>query len=173
MDIGVIGLGNMGAAIAANLIAAGHSLTVYNRTASKAKALLAQGAMLAHDPAGTAGGDIVITMLSDDHALENIVFGAPGDDDQGLIAHQGQHTIHVSMSTVSMQLSRRIEQASIACGRPFISATVIGRPDVAERGELILMAAGERQLIEKCQPAFAVIAKSIHIIGEQAVQANV
>jgi 3-hydroxyisobutyrate dehydrogenase-like beta-hydroxyacid dehydrogenase len=173
MDIGVIGLGKMGAAIAANLIAAGHSLTVYNRTPSKAKTLLAQGAMLAHDPAGTAGGDMVITMLADDHAVENIVFGSAGDDDQGLIVHQGKHTIHVSMSTMSVQLSRRIDQASAALGRSFISATVIGRPDVAERGELILMAAGDPQLIEKCKPAFQVIAKTIHIIGEQAEQANV
>jgi 3-hydroxyisobutyrate dehydrogenase-like beta-hydroxyacid dehydrogenase len=173
MEIGVIGLGNMGAAIAANLIAAGHSLTVYNRTPSKAKALLTQGAMLAHDPAGTAGGDIVITMLSDDHAVEEIVFGSPGDDNQGLIAHQGEHTIHVSMSTISAQLSRRVDEASTALRRSFISATVMGRPDVADRGELILMAAGDRKLIEHCKPAFEVIAKSIHVVGEQAEQANV
>jgi len=173
MEIGVVGLGNMGAAIAANLIAAGHSLTVYNRTPGKAEDLLTRGAMLADHPAGTAGGDIVITMLSDDHALESVVFGSPGDDNEGLLTHQGKHTVHVSMSTISAQLSRRIDEASTALGRSFISAPVMGRPDVAQRAQLIVMAAGDHKAIEKCKPAFEAIAKSIHVVGERAEQANV
>lgn len=172
MEIGVIGLGKMGAAIAANLIAAGHSLTVYNRTPEKAKDLLERGAVLAHDPSGAAHGDMVITILSDDCAVENIVFGTPGDGNQGLIASQGEKTIHVSMSTISVQLSRRIAKASAELARSFISATVMGRPDVAKRGELIVMAAGDQRLIEKSKAAFQSIGRNIHIVGDQAEQAN-
>jgi 3-hydroxyisobutyrate dehydrogenase-like beta-hydroxyacid dehydrogenase len=142
MEIGVVGLGHMGTAIAARLIAAGHDVTVYNRTPAKAKSLLERGATLAHEPAGTANGDIVITMLADDHALEGVLFGSP-EDDQGLIAHQGSRTIHVSMSTISSQLSRRIDAASTALGKALVSAPVIGRPEVAQHGELIVMAAGD------------------------------
>ncbi|HEY9711982.1 MAG TPA: NAD(P)-binding domain-containing protein, partial [Chroococcales cyanobacterium] len=130
MEIGVIGLGNMGTAIAIRLLAAGHNVTVYNRTIEKAEALMTQGATLAHDPAGTAGGDMVITMLSDDTALEHVVFGS-SEGDGGLLEHQGKDTIHVSMSTISSQLSRRIDVASAAAECPFISAPVMGRPDVA------------------------------------------
>ncbi len=172
MEIGVVGLGKMGSAIAANLIAAGHSLTVYNRTPDKAKALLEQGATLAHDAASTACGDIVITILSDDHAVTNVVFGSLGDSDQALLAHQGTNTVHVSMSTISPQLARRIAEASAKLERSFISATVMGRPDVAQRGELIVMAAGDHRTIERCKPAFQAIAKSIHIVGDRADQAN-
>jgi 3-hydroxyisobutyrate dehydrogenase-like beta-hydroxyacid dehydrogenase len=170
MDIGVVGLGNMGMAIATNLIAAGHDVTVYNRTSDKAKSLLAKGATLAHDVAGAANGDLVITMLSDDQAVETVVFGS-SEDDQGLLAHQGKQTIHISMSTISAQLTVRIAELSDAADRTFISAPVMGRPDVAERGQLIIMAAGAKHAIEKCKPAFAAIAKSVHILGDQPEQA--
>jgi 3-hydroxyisobutyrate dehydrogenase-like beta-hydroxyacid dehydrogenase len=163
----------MGVAIAANLLAAGHSLTVYNRTREKAKPLLSQGAMLAHEPAGTASGDIVITMLADDRAVEQIVFGPAGSEDQSLIVHQGKDTIHISMSTISARLSHRIAETSKNLGRSFISATVMGRPDVAERGELIVMTAGDSSSIEKCKKLFEPIAKSVHIVGEEPEQANV
>jgi 3-hydroxyisobutyrate dehydrogenase-like beta-hydroxyacid dehydrogenase len=128
--------------------------------------------MLAHDPAGTASGDIVITMLSDDHAVENIVFGSHSEDNQGLLAHQGKRTVHISMSTISPRLCRRIDEASAALGRSFISATVMGRPDVAQRGELIVMAAGDQRVIEKSKPVFQAIGKSVHIVGERPEQAN-
>lgn len=176
MRIGVIGLGNMGTAIASRLIAAGHEVTVYNRTESKALPLLSQGATMAHDPAGTADGDMVITMLADDHALENVVFGTASDgsdSQEGLIAHQGKRTIHISMSTISAQLSQRIDDASAAQNKLFISAPVLGRPEVAQAGNLIVMAAGDRSAIDKCSKVFSAFAKSIHILGTRPVQANI
>jgi 3-hydroxyisobutyrate dehydrogenase-like beta-hydroxyacid dehydrogenase len=172
MEIGVIGLGNMGAAIAARLIAAGHHVTVYNRTPSKAQALLAQGATLAHDPAGTARGDIMITILANDRAVEDVVFGS-ANDGEGLITHQDERTIHVSMSTISAQLSRRIDASSENLGKAFIAAPVMGRPDVAQAGELIVMAAGKQKLIDKCKPAFAAFAKSVHTLGTRPEQAKI
>jgi len=172
MEIGVVGLGHMGAAIATRLIAAGHDVTVYNRTPAKATKLLEQGGTLAHEPAGAANGDIVITMLADDHALEDVLFGSP-EDEQGLIAHQGKRTIHVSMSTISSQLSRRIAATSSRSGKPFISAPVMGRPDVAQRGELIVMVAGDQGSIDKCKNAFDAFAKSVDIVGNRPEQANI
>jgi len=170
MEIGVVGLGNMGSAIAANLIAAGHEITVYNRSPEKAKKLLALGAMLAHDPAGAANGDIVITMLANDDALEKVAFGEDGD---GLIEHQGKSTVHLSMSTISAQLARKIAAASVAANKPFVSAPVMGRPDVAERGELIVMAAGDKSSIARCKKAFDAIAKSVHVVGDRPERANI
>jgi 3-hydroxyisobutyrate dehydrogenase-like beta-hydroxyacid dehydrogenase len=172
MEIGVVGLGRMGSAIAANLISAGHEVTVYNRTEDKAQGLLEQGATLAHDPAGAANGDLVLTMLANDEALEHVVFG-DGKDNQGMLAHQGKDTVHVSLSTISVQLSRRIAAASSAANRRFISAPVMGRPDVAERGELIVMTAGERSSIDRCDAAFKAIAKHVHIVGDQPERANI
>jgi 3-hydroxyisobutyrate dehydrogenase-like beta-hydroxyacid dehydrogenase len=177
MDIGVIGLGNMGALIAANLIAAGFEVTVFNRNPEKAEPLIAQGATLAHDAAGAAQGDIVITMLADDHALESVVFGekskSKDDEQEGMLIHQGERTIHISMSTISVQLARRVAEASAAGNRNFISAPVMGRPDVAERGELIIMPAGKHKLIEKCMSVFQAIGKSVHTVGDAPEQANV
>jgi 3-hydroxyisobutyrate dehydrogenase-like beta-hydroxyacid dehydrogenase len=177
MDIGVIGLGNMGAPIAANLIAAGFEVTVFNRSAAKAEPLIAQGATLAHDAAGAAQGDIVITMLADDHALESVLFGgnsnSKDDEQDGMLIHQGEHTIHISMSTVSVQLIKRIAEKSSDINRSFISAPVMGRPDVAERGELIVMPAGKHKIIEKCMPVFEVIGKGVHTVGDAPEQANV
>jgi 3-hydroxyisobutyrate dehydrogenase-like beta-hydroxyacid dehydrogenase len=173
MKIGVIGLGNMGAAMAANLIKAGHELTVSNRTPAKAKELISQGATFAHAPQGTADCDIVITMLADDKAVEYVVFGSPDDgDSDGLLTHQGKQTIHISMSTISVQLARRISEASAAQGKLFISAPVMGRPDVAARAELIVMAAGDKKLVNKCKLVFDCIAKSVHIVGDRPEQAN-
>jgi 3-hydroxyisobutyrate dehydrogenase-like beta-hydroxyacid dehydrogenase len=179
MRIGLIGLGNMGTAIASRLLAAGHELTVYNRTESKALPLLSQGATMAHDPAGTADGDIVITMLADDRALENVVFATASDGQdsagslEGLIAHQGKRTIHVSMSTISAQLSQRIAEASAAQNKLFICAPVLGRPDVAQAGNLIVMAAGDHSAIDKCSKVFSAFAKSVHIMGTRPSQANI
>ena len=175
MEIGVIGLGNMGTPIAANLIAAGFDVTVFNRNIEKAQALIAQGAMLAHDAAGAAQGDIVITMVSDDHALESILFGEnQGSENQdGMLIHQGEKTIHISMSTVSVQLAKRIAEESNKLNKAFISAPVMGRPDVAERGELIVMPAGKSKIIEKCMPVFNAIGNSTHTVGDAPEQANV
>lgn len=172
MDIGIVGLGKMGAAIAERFIEAGHEVTVWNRSPEKAKALLGLGATLAHDVAGTANGDMVITILADDRAVEEVVFGT-SEDEQGLLAHQGEETVHVSMSTISAQLTRRISEVSIDAEKAFIAAPVMGRPDVAERGELIVMPAGKKQYVERCRPAFELIGKSVNVLGDKPEQAAI
>src|SRR3974377_451257 len=103
MKVGFIGLGQMGTAMAASLLRAGHELTVYNRTPSKAQALADQGAHPAARVADACDGDAVVTMLADDDALETVVFG-----DGGVLQNMGKHTIHLSMSTISVALCERI-----------------------------------------------------------------
>lgn len=168
MQVGVIGLGSMGFAIASHILSAGHEVTVYNRTEEKAHPLMEEGALFSHDPSGAAQGDVVITMLSDDSAVEAVLFG--NSDSEGFLAHQSSNAVHVSMSTIGVHLVKRIERESRDLGKPFISAPVMGRPDVAERGELVVMASGNKVLIEKCQPVFDEIGRVTHVVGDSPVQ---
>ena len=96
MQIGFIGLGQMGSAIAGNLVKAGHEVTVWNRSSDKAKSLVAAGARQAGTPAGAAAGSVVFTMLANDEAVEQVVFG-----EDGVLASSAR-PIHVSMSTISV-----------------------------------------------------------------------
>lgn len=109
MKVGFIGLGAMGSAIASNILTSGHELTVYNRTIEKTRTLISAGAKLAKTPTEAAQGDIVLTMVIDDHALEQILF-AEGADGAGLLKGQGKDTVHLSLSTVSAQLMQRMEK---------------------------------------------------------------
>lgn len=109
MRVGFIGLGNMGVAMAATLIKAGHELTVYNRTPAKAEALVDQGARYAQTVADACRGEVVITMLSDDNALENVVFG-----ENGIATVLSAGAIHISSSTVSVALADKLTAAHAA-----------------------------------------------------------
>jgi 3-hydroxyisobutyrate dehydrogenase-like beta-hydroxyacid dehydrogenase len=112
MRVGFIGLGNMGAPIAANLLKAGHELTVHNRTPAKAQALVGQGAGYASSVAEACRGDVVFTMLSDDSALEAVVFG-----DSGILQMLKRDGIHISASTISVALSDKLEAAHAQHGQ--------------------------------------------------------
>src|ERR1700693_3354277 len=106
MQVGFIGLGSMGSGMAANLLKAGHALTVHNRTPAKAEALVAEGATLAKTPREAARGDVVITMLADDAAVEGVVFGA-----DGVLAGLQAGSIHIFISTISPALAERLAGA--------------------------------------------------------------
>src|SRR5207247_245653 len=106
MKVGFIGLGNMGAGMAGNLLKAGHEVTVYNRTPEKAEPLVQQGAKHATAVSDACRGDVVITMLADDAAVESVVFGAGG-----VLAALRPGGIHVSGSTISVALSDRLTAA--------------------------------------------------------------
>ena len=167
MQVGFIGLGNMGSAMAANLLAAGHALTVYNRTLAKAQALVAKGARLARAPGDAARGDVVITMLADDHALEHVVFG-----EHGLLAALAPGAIHLSMSTISMALAERLNAAHREKGQELISAPVFGRPEAAAAAKLFIVAAGKPESVATCAPLFDVLGQRHFVIGERAPMAN-
>jgi hypothetical protein len=149
MQVGFIGLGNMGSGMAANLLKAGHALTVYNRTPAKAEAIVAEGATLAKTPREAARGDVVIAMLADDAAVESVVFGA-----DGVLAALMSGSIHISMSTISVALAERLTSAHQAARQRFVAAPVFGRPEAAAAGKLFIVAAGEPKTVQACQFLF-------------------
>jgi len=157
----------MGSAMAANLLAAGHALTVHNRTPAKAQALVAKGARLAATPGDAARGEVVITMLADDHALEHVVFG-----EHGVLAALAPGAIHLSMSTISMALAERLNAAHREKGQELISAPVFGRPEAAAAAKLFIVAAGKPESVATCAPLFDVLGQRHFVIGERAPMAN-
>jgi 3-hydroxyisobutyrate dehydrogenase-like beta-hydroxyacid dehydrogenase len=167
MDVGFIGLGNMGAAMAPNLLNAGHRLTVYNRTRAKAEVLAAQGAQVAERVADACRGDILITMLADDAAVEAVLFGESGVG-QSLPAG----AMHVSMSTISVTLSERLGRMHQEAGQIYATAPVFGRPEAAAAAKLFIVAAGPTEAIEKCQPLFSAMGQKTFVIGEKPSDAN-
>ena len=167
MQVGFIGLGRMGSPIATNLLAAGHELTVYNRTEAKAEPLVKRGAQLAKTPGDAARGDVVITMLADDHAVDQAVFAK-----DGILAALAPGAIYVSMSTISVALSERLDAAHREKRQGFISAPVFGRPDAAASANLFVVPAGKRETVAKCQPLFDEISQRTFPIGEEPPMAN-
>jgi 3-hydroxyisobutyrate dehydrogenase-like beta-hydroxyacid dehydrogenase len=167
MDIGFIGLGNMGRGMAANLVNAGHTVTVYNRSAAKADALVRHGARLAHTVADACGGDVVITMLADDAAVEDVAFG-----EQGVLAWLQSGATHVSSSTISVRLSKRLTAAHSEAGQQYVAAPVFGRPEAAAAAKLFVIAAGAPQVLEPLAPLFDTIGQRTFVVSEQPQAAN-
>lgn len=165
-DIGFIGLGAMGGAIARNLLDAGHRVTVWNRSPDKAAPLVEAGATHAATPREAARGDFVLTMLADDAALEAVVFG-----EQGILSSDGR-PVHVSLSTVSPALAERLAAAHGEAGFGFVAAPVFGRPDVAASGQLNIVAAGDADVVARCQPVFDAIGQRVFAVGAEPAMAN-
>ena len=167
MKVGFIGLGNMGAPMALNLIKAGHQLSVYNRTASRATALVSQGAQSVTSVAETCRGDVVFTMLSDDAALESVALGKGG-----IVDTLPRNAIHVSASTISVALSDKLTQAHAERGQKFVAAPVFGRPEAAAAAKLFVAVAGEDAAVETCAPLFDVIGQRTFRFGQKPSSAN-
>ena len=167
MKVGFIGLGHMGAGMAANLLRAGHEVTVYNRTLGKEQALVERGAHAAGRVADACQGEAVVTMLADDRAVEGIVF-----EDQGVIGSLGPGAIHLSMSTISVALSERLARAHAKAGQRFVAAPVFGRPDVAAAGKLFIVAAGAPDAVTACSPLLEAMGQKTFSIGAEAQAAN-
>ena len=163
MKVGFIGLGQMGSAMAANLLKAGHDLTVWNRTLEKADTLVEAGARRAQSPADAADGDVVMTMLADDSAVEAAVYGQGGILDGP--------ALHVSHSTISVALADRLA-ADHRAGAGFVSAPVFGRPAAAEAAKLFVVAAGAEAPIERCEPLFLAMGQRVFRVGARPSAAN-
>jgi 3-hydroxyisobutyrate dehydrogenase-like beta-hydroxyacid dehydrogenase len=151
----------MGAGMAANLLKAGHDVTVYNRTRSKVEALVAQGARAAASVSNACRGDAVLTMLADDGAVESVVFSA-----SGIIDSLPAGAIHISSSTISVALSERLEAAHAKAGQLFVVAPVIGRPDAAAAGQLFVVAAGAPDAVKAAASLFDAIGQKTFIVSE-------
>jgi 3-hydroxyisobutyrate dehydrogenase-like beta-hydroxyacid dehydrogenase len=167
MKVGFIGLGRMGAGMAARLLEAGHELTIYNRTRSREQPLLAKGARAAVDIADASRADAVFTMLADDIAVENVVYG-----DRGMLAHLPSGAIHISASTISVALSERLTADHAGLGQRFVAAPVFGRPEVAAAGRLFVVAAGASDAIERAGPLFEAVGQRTFVISEKPRAAN-
>jgi 3-hydroxyisobutyrate dehydrogenase-like beta-hydroxyacid dehydrogenase len=167
MRVGLIGLGHMGRGMALSLLKAGHEVTVYNRTRSKAEALAGDGAKVAGEVADACSGDAVITMLADDSAVEAVALG-----EGGILANLGAGALHVSSSTISVDLSERLSREHRSKGQRYVSAPVLGRPDRAAEGELFVLAAGSTAALRDAQPLFDAIGRGTKIIGEEPEKAN-
>jgi 3-hydroxyisobutyrate dehydrogenase-like beta-hydroxyacid dehydrogenase len=167
MKVGFIGLGRMGTAMAESLLRAGHEVTVYNRTPSKAQGLIDHGAHLAPRLADACQGDAVITMLADDSAVEDVVFYQGG-----VLQSLAKRTIHVSMSTISVALCERLADVHATANQRFVAAPVFGRPDVAAAGKLFIVAAGKSDVIDACMPLFDAMGQKTFRIGELPQTAN-
>ncbi len=167
MDIGFIGLGNMGQGMAANLIGAGHQVTVYNRSPGKAEALVERGATAAPTVAEACTGDVVFTMLGDDDAVEAVAFG-----EHGILAALAPGATHVSSSTISVALSERLATAHAEAGQRYAAAPVFGRPEAAAAAKLFVVTAGEPQVLQPLSPLFDAIGQRTFVVSEQPHSAN-
>jgi 3-hydroxyisobutyrate dehydrogenase-like beta-hydroxyacid dehydrogenase len=168
MRIGFIGLGKMGSAMARNLLRAGHQVAVYNRSRQKAEALAGEGARAADSPADACReSQAVMTMLADDGAVEQVVFG-----ENGVASALSSGAVHVSSSTIGTALARRLAAAHAQRGQGYLSAPVFGRPEAAESGKLMVVAAGPSELVELCRPLFDAIGRQISVAGSEPWQAN-
>jgi 3-hydroxyisobutyrate dehydrogenase-like beta-hydroxyacid dehydrogenase len=166
MEVGFAGLGHMGQPMAMNLLKAGHRLIVWNRTLSKAEPLAENGAEVATAPTELARTELIITMLSDDDAVTNLMF------ERGVLAALPQAAIHVSMSTISVALSDRLAEAHRNAKQLYVAAPVFGRPEAARAAALFVVAGGPGPTIMHCQPLFDAMGKKTFVIGERPSMAN-
>ena len=154
LQICVLGLGQMGAPIARNLVARGFAVRVWSRDAAKA-ATLPGATPCASVAEAVAQADVAITMLADDAAVREVTFGAGG-----LLATLPQGAVHLGMSTVSLAIVRELVEAHALHSQQYIAAPVFGRPDVAAAGKLFVMPGGPAATLQRLAPVFAAIGQA-------------
>ena len=164
MNIGFIGLGGMGAAIAANLIKAGHRVCVWDRSPGPIAVLTALGAIKAAAPVEAFRQDVVFSILADDAAVRAVI-------DENVMQAAAPDTVHINLATVSIELTRELEQRHRAAQLFYIAAPVFGRPDVAAAGKLNIVASGNAQAIARVQPLLDAIGQKTWNLGEQTERA--
>ncbi len=167
METGLIGLGSMGFPMARNLLQAGHRLTVYNRTRSRAEELAKSGAQVVTTPAAACAPGVVMSVLSDDAAVESCVWG-----EGSILNALPQEGVHICLSTISTDLSRRLAETHSKHGQHFIAAPVFGRPDAAAAARLIVVAAGSPVALERCKPLLEPLGRKVFVLGPDAPAAN-
>jgi 3-hydroxyisobutyrate dehydrogenase-like beta-hydroxyacid dehydrogenase len=169
MEIGYVGLGGMGHAMASNLMDKGHTLRVWNRSPGKAADLVARGATLVEHPGQAVASDgIVFTMVADDAALDQVTCGP-----DGIAAALGPGGIHVSMSTVSPETTRRLAALHAERGAAFIAAPVFGRPTAAAAAMLFILCAGAEAARNKVIPLLETMGQRVFPLGDDPVAASI
>jgi len=161
MDIGFIGLGAMGSAMAKNLAAAGHHVRAWNRSGGAV-----EGVTMVGDPAEAFDADVVLTMLSDDAAIRSVIL------DPGLLDGARSGLVQIVSSTISVAFARELVVAHDKARVGYVSAPVLGRPDVAAKGELNVLVGGAPAAIDRVRPILEVIGGRIWPMGDDAPAAN-
>ena len=160
MKVAVVGLGAMGTPIARNVAAAGYPIAVWNRSPERAQTIT--GARPAASPADAAAdADVVLTMLADDRAVADVVFGG-----MGLLGALRPGACHVGMSTISVALARRLAAAHGAAGQGYVAAPVFGRPEAAAARQLWIAAGGSDADVERVTPLLAAVGQGIFRMGD-------
>lgn len=155
MDVGFIGLGSMGSAMAANLVKAGHRVRGWNRSGDGGVA----GIEMVATPNEAFASAVVFTMLSDDDAIREVLL------EPGVIDGARAGTVHVVTSTISVAFVRELVAAHRKAGVGYVAAPVLGRPDVAKTGQLNILVGGEAAAIETARPLLNVLAKKLWPMG--------
>ena len=159
----------MGFPMATNLVEAGYSVSVYNRTTETAKKLGEKGAKVAHTPYEVAAdSDIVISMLPNDSVEKEIVLG-----EEGILTGLKDNNVHLSMSTLSPDCADELSKALESVNAYYVAAPVLGRPDVAAAGELNICIAGDAAAKKRLQPVLEILGQRVYDFGEEASRANV
>ncbi len=167
--IAVVGLGGMGTGAARRLLEQGYRVTVWNRTAEKASALVEGGAEAASSPGeAAASANIVITFVADDAALEEVALGP-----QGIAARLGAGCVHLSMSTIAPTTARRLVDAHAGRGAAYVAAPVFGRPDAAASGQLWIVTSGPAEAKAKVRPVLDALGQGVHDFGEDPTGAHI
>jgi 3-hydroxyisobutyrate dehydrogenase-like beta-hydroxyacid dehydrogenase len=168
-SVGFIGLGSMGTPMAKNLLAAGFEVRVFNRTAAKAQPLATAGARVVARPADAAPpGGIVATMVANDAALEELVVG-----EAGIAASLGAGGVHISMSTVSPETSRRLAAVHAGHGGHYLAAPVFGRPAAAAAKKLWICQSGPERAKQVARPVLEALGQAVYDFGDDPGAANV
>jgi 3-hydroxyisobutyrate dehydrogenase-like beta-hydroxyacid dehydrogenase len=167
MDIGFVGLGHMGAGVAANLIAARHRLKVWNRSPKPVEALAGLGAQPVGTPAEALQAEVAFSMLADDAAVEEVLLAS------GALDAAPKGLVHVNLATISVAFAQRLEAEHARRGLGYVAAPVLGRPDVAEKGELNVLCAGAPAAVDKVRPLLDTFAARVWPMGEEPHRANV
>jgi 3-hydroxyisobutyrate dehydrogenase len=165
-NIGLIGLGLMGKPMGHNLLRAGFPLTVWNRTKSRAEDLVRAGAQLAASPREVAAqSDVLITIVSDPPAVEEVIFGSGGNGDTGALAGLRRGCTLIDSSTVTPDLARRLATACSERGIDFLDAPVTGGTWGAEKGELVFMVGGKAEVLDRVKPILEAVGKRFFLLG--------
>jgi 3-hydroxyisobutyrate dehydrogenase len=159
MKIAFLGTGIMGAPMAQNLAQAGHDLTAWNRSADKARPLVEHGARVADDPAGAvAGAEVIVTMLTDGGAVAEVMETA--------VPAAGEATVWWQASTVGIDATERLAALARQHGLAFVDAPVLGTRQPAQQGELVVLASGPSEAVQRLAPLFDVVGVKTITLGE-------
>jgi 3-hydroxyisobutyrate dehydrogenase-like beta-hydroxyacid dehydrogenase len=167
IEVGVVGLGHMGGNIARNLLADGFRVLAFDRESARVLALQKEGARATAGISDVSTCDVVVTSLPDDHVLQAVALASGG-----LVDSMRKDAIHISMSTISPEMSRSLAQAHAARCQGYVAAPVLGNPDLARSRKLFVLAAGQAKTIEQARPVLDRLGQRLFVISEDPAAAN-